>query len=41
MFDDKQPATRSEWADQQLRRAILRGDFDAEVLTYLVPELRE
>ena len=27
MFDDKQPATRSEWADQQLRRAILRGDF--------------
>jgi DNA-binding GntR family transcriptional regulator len=27
MFDDQQPATRSEWADQQLRRAILRGDF--------------
>ena len=27
MFDDHQPATRSEWADQQLRRAILRGDF--------------
>ncbi len=27
MFDDKQPATRSEWADQQLRGAILRGDF--------------
>jgi len=27
MFDDQQPTTRSEWADQQVRRAILRGDF--------------
>lgn len=27
MFDEQQPATRSEWADQQLRKAILRGDF--------------
>lgn len=27
MFDDQQPLTRTEWADKQLRRAILEGDL--------------
>jgi DNA-binding GntR family transcriptional regulator len=27
MLDDRQPLTRSEWADGQLRQAILRGDY--------------
>ena len=27
MFDDDHPPTRSEWADRQLRQAILQGEF--------------